>query len=1148
MVLGPDGVLRDTLRFSTTLRSRFFTGTIDASTVDMEVSLNGGAYTRDPDYIVFDGTTWTLPNPEVFPDGYDLEVGENIVLVRAITTNGSVSSSANIVTTLVQESDVSVVALPPTDVSVEQRDGEVRITVAGPADTTNFRGVNFYASLYEGGGVTGYTRVNLELVDSGTTEEETEEVGSFEVEALVKTNGDGSQAADPMYVEYVGRQVDADGVVLQADYTEELEIPETATRLRTTTTLEAVRTVTTYSFDHARWASRTASPPTVYVGAFASAPTTDPLYYVVTAVYYDPVALVEVESSYSVEVVGRPLTVTTVVGSFPVVSRQQIIRNTVDSIFRSNPQVRVDPGSVLRDTFIEPFSSEAEKLRFLIDFLHRAQSFAGLLAVDDPANTGESAPVESSTYKMALKKAFGLSNNTAVQAVIDRAFESLAANLGVFRRSGRFARGEVTFYTTKQPTSTILIPLGTTVSGGSVQFRVLTSASIPFEDKARYLDPVSGRYQVTVSVQASSVGTAGNVARGQVRKVVSGVTGLSVVNAGDMFGGYGQESNLELATRAQNALASVDSGTARGYLQTAADVPGVVQAEVVSAGDAIMLRDLDSNGVHRGGKVDVWIQGQNEATVTDSFSFARDVAKDVHFVVVGDPADLVFRAIDAQLTSSLPIVEVLDDEAQGLGLRNATTGEYFDLTDVQITSYDTIQLSADVVQPAVTLADVVLGDYRRLTGNTFTLTRQPVTFVLSVTGTVSGELPEDAYRLVRTSDPLGLGRSALAGDYLEITPVSDGAGGLVPSGESVTITAESHTLVGEYPEYLDSLGADPLTIVVRSADGQTVYRGPNDPSGVSDYTVIDGDETTPYAIKRLTTGVIPSGAVVLVAYEHAENFTVAYTTNVIVSVTQDAVDARRHVTADVLVKEGVPVPVDIAGTVILKRGAVQSTVDSALRTNLANFFAAFRLGDPVRQSDVVAVIEGAPGVSYVEVPLTTMVRQEGSTVVREEVSTAQTGDSTYVAGWSNATVSVWLIEEELSSATTDGGGPVEEFRGVFQDDVALTLLVSSPSTALGASVGNAYIIGSEGLSILGFSDDATLSTDGYATTAAILARRKALTANRVLVSTSVDDAPTNHSYAVTYIVGEDSGAKNITTSKAEYLTVGNIEFTFDEDR
>lgn len=1147
-IIGPEGVARTSLTFSTTIGSRFFTGTCDASTVDLEVSVNGTAYTQDPDLVSFDGTTWMVPNPASYPDGLALTAGTNTILVRAVTASGSVSSPASVTVRLVRGDDASLVAETPTKVSVEQLDGSVRVTVDAPSDTSNLRGINFYASLYEGGGATGYIRVNIEPVGSGTTVEETSTVGTFEVEADVARAQDGSPAADPLYAKYVGTQVDADGATFQSDFSETLEVPETAVRLRTTVTLESVATVTQYSFLHSRAATPSSDPPTVNVGAFAAAPTSDPLYYVVTAVYFDPTSLLEVESAFSAEVVGHPLVVSTAVGTFPVVTRQQIIRNTTEAIYRSNPQVKVEPGSVLRDTFIDPFASEATRLRFIIDFLHRAQSFPGLLGVDDPAGTGSSVPVSTSTYKQALKQAFGLTTDTDAQAVIDRAFESLASNYGIYRRSGRFARGEVTFYTTRRPTRTIQIPLGTTVSGGSAEFKTTASASFPYERLAQLYDPTTSRYKVTVSVQAAAVGSAGNIAAGQVRKVVSGVTGLSVVNSGSMFGGTDQETNRELATRAMNALASVDSGTARGYLQTAADVPGVVQANVVSAGDDLMVRDLDANGVHRGGKVDVWVQGQNLATVTDTFAFARSEARNIHFVVIGDPANLLFQAIDPALSQGTPIVEMLDDATLGLGLRNVTTGESFDLTGVVISSFNLVQLSTDVVQPTVTLTDVVLGDYRRITGNTFVLPRQPVRSISTITGAASGELPTTTYRLVHPKDPLGEGLSELAGDYVEITPVDDGSGGLIPSGGTVSVSDESHVLVGVYPEYLDNIGADPLSVVVKSADGLTTYRGPNDPSGFSDYTLVDGDETTPISVVRTTTGDIASGATVLISYDHDENFVVTYTTNVIVGVVQDAVDARKHVTADVLAKEAVEVPVDITATVILVRGAEQSSVDSSIRTSLANKFARLRLGDPIRQSDIVAIIEGTTGVSYVEVPLTTLVRQEGSTVVRESLRTDQAGDVTYIAAWSNATVSTWLIEGELAAATTDGGGPEGAYRAVFQDDVPLTLVTSSPSTSLPATTGRSFIIGAEGISIPGLSDDVTLAAAGYTTTSAMEAQRIVLTANRVLLSTGVDDSPANHVYGITYVVGTDAGAKNIDTSAAEYLSLGNVEFTFDEDR
>lgn len=1137
LILGPDGVLRDSAWFSTTLPTRFFYGTADGTTVDVEVSVRGGAYTRDATLVAFEGTTWRVPNPEFYQDGLTLDAGENVVLVRAVSTTGEVSAPAKISARSVRASDVTLVAVPPTAIRVEQLDGSVRVLSRVDGDAASLRGINFYASTSPGGGASGYSRLNVEPVSSPQEEEEEEEVGSLESDVLVVRDADGALLSDPQYVAVATTQQDAVGAQVGDGFEGRVGVPLTATTLRCRVAVTSVRRVRQYVFDHSRTATTRSEPPTVFVGAFAATPSSEPLYYVTSATYYDASAAVEVESPYSAEVVARPLVITTSPGTFPLVTRQDIVRETTLAITRSNRQVRVDPGSVLRDVFIDPFAAEAERVRFLIDFLHRAQSFSGLLSVDDPSGTGSSSPVGTTAYKQALKKTLNLSKDADVQAVIDRAFESLAQKFGATRLSGRFARGEVTFYTSRQPTREILIPLGTVVAGGSVEFRVMSASRL-----TTYFNPATRRYQVTVPVQAIQDGPAGNVARDQVRRVLSGVTGLSVVNESDMADGIGRESNHDLAVRAQNALASVDAGTEQGYLQTASGVPSVLKVEVVPAGHELMMRDLDALGVHRGGKVDVWVQGETLSTVSESFAFALDVSRDVQFVLVGDPLDLTFRAVDVSLSATRPIVALVDG-----GLRNATQGIPYDLTGSTLVRYDTIALSSDVPQPVTALNDVILGDYRRTSGNTFVFGRQPVRDVSSVVGSTSGALPTTAYRLVRSYDPLSLGRSVLANDYLEITQVDVG-GVLTPSGTYTQVTGEEHVLRGEYLEYLNNRGVDVLSIVVKSSDGATTYRGPSDPSGESDYSIRDGDATTAPAIFRTSSGDIPSGTTVLVDYEHAENFAVTYRTNSVVSYAQSKIDARRHATADVLVKEAVPIPVDISATVVLMHRASQEAANKAIQTGFANFFAARRTDEPVRQSDVVALFDNTVGVSHVAVPLTRMVRQEGSLVVREALPTGQTGDTTYLRGWSSRVVSVWLIERELSASTTDNGGSDEEYRSVFQDGVPMILVTSSPSTALRVGAGRACIIGAGGASILNFSDDETLRAQGYATPQGREQRRVEITANRVVVSTPVDQSPTTRSYAVTYVVGVDSGAKDIDPGRASYVTLGNLDLTFDEEK
>lgn len=1147
-IFGPDGVLRESVAFSTSVQARFFTGTIPEDSVDVQVSLNGAGFSSDGNLILWGDGTWTVPNPNTEPDGLSLLDGDNTVAVRAILPTGSTTPSATGLARLISSSDVGVVAYAPTNISVEQKNSSVLLS--GESSTTQFfRGLNYYASLYAGGGATGYIRINVNTVTEGEIQEEETSFGEVYVDALVPVDGNGVPLADPLYVRLKQDQEDSDEQVLQVDLDQTWEVPESTRKIRLSGTLSSVRQVVLYSFDHHRNFGPTSLISTVGVGSFAALPNSSPLYYVLTAVYYDSVQNIEYESAYSEEVVGHPTQINTALVSIPSPARQAIVQSFISSIFRSNPQIRVEAGSVLRDVVIDPFSSESERIRFVLDFYQRARTPALLLQIDDPNFTGASVPVSSSPYKQALQASLYLDSATTVQNLIDSSFEAYASNFGITRRSGVAAGGEILFYTTRRPTQSIVIPLGTVVTGGGFSYSTTRASGIYFDRLASFYDPVSGRFQIRVPVRANTSGSGGNVGAGQVRTLTSKLTGsVSVTNPAAMFGGKDLESNLDLTIRVQNSLASVDSGTARGYLQTAADVPGVIQARVVSAGGSLMLRDLE-NGVHRGGKVDIWIQGENLSTVTDAFSFTFSVAQDIQFEILGLPSDLKFRALDANLSAENPIIQMLDDAAAGYEFKNATTGDVFDLTGVTILSYNTIQLDLSLIQPALSLSDVVLGSYRRRSGNQFVFPRQPVSGISSVVGEVSGTLDPEYTLLVHPESPLLYGRSGEAGDYLSVTQYTDTDGNLVPSGETLIVTEEAHVLTGSYPEYLDNLGANYFTLKVYNSTRTILYKGPYDPSGDPDYTITLGTQTTALSITRTTTGNITNGELVSVDYEHDENFTVTYTTNQVVSVTQEAVNEKKHATADVLVKEAIPVPVDLEATVVFIRGREFSNVNSAIRTSLANFFGNFRLGEPVRQSDVIRTIENTGGVSYVVVPLTKMLPSVGTLISREDISTDTAAESSQLSAYSSNKYLAYLLTQPLQFATTNGGGQEGEFRGVFQDDVEMALLPASYAlTALGNSAGQAYIVGNEGLVIPGYSDDATIISEGYTTSAMIEARRLELTANHVLVSVPVGKSPTDYLYWVSYVVASGTGTEDIDPNDCQYVTGGEITLTLDEDR
>ena len=1120
-ILGPDNVLRSTTAFSTTQTTRFFTGTLPTDTVDVEVSVYGGAYTSDPTLVSFSGTGFVIPNPASFPDGLNLFSGDNAIGVRAVGLLGGRSTPATVVARLLPPQQVDVFA-PPTAITIERLDGTVKVTALGLTDI-RVTGYNFYAATETGGGNVGYSRINLNAVFDGDNVQNITELYAL-------TSDNITQSSDPLYLRARIDQEQSDETVLSTDVNSRVEIPQSVTEIQTSVTISSVDTITYYSFGHNRTANNQSTPPTIFSGRFASTPPTDLLYYVVTAVYFDTITQTEFESYFSSEVVGAPAQVRQQISGLQAVSRQQILENAIATLYRQNPDIAVQPGSVVRDTFLDPFTTESERLRLLLDYVYRASSFDTLLLVDDPSGSGVSVTPASSSYKTVLARALFYSNIDDVQKVIDGSFDKIAANFNIIRKAGTGAVGEVRFFTSNIPTQTVAIPLGTSVTGGSVQYRTTRSASLPVEQLASYYNPATRLYSVTVPIKASTVGRLTNVGARQISS--SNVFGMGVTNDAATFGGADEETNSQLAARARTALSSVDTGTSQGYLQTAASVPGTIQTFVVRAGSPLMQRDYDPTlKRHMGGTVDVWARGNRPVTVTDTFAFTYERKNDAQFVVIGNPLNYTFRSTDESLTPDNPLARMLDYASLGIGLRNVTTGEYFDLTDgagnsgVTYLNFNTIQLNTSVIQPPVNLTDIVLGDYRYILGNKHVFSRQPVNAVIGVAGEQQGALDLSIYSLVYPNSPLGLGQSTLAGDYLQISQSTDPTV-VSPTGNMIPVSDEFHTITGYYTEYLFNLGAESLSLVVTNQLGTVTYNGPFDPSGSPDYTVVEGTSTSPVGIKRTITSTITDGQPILISYEYYENFVVTYQTNLVTSTLQQSLDDMAHATANVVAKQAVAVPVNITATVILRKGSNRTNTDIAIRNNLQYLVGSLRLGDPLRRSDVIATMDNSTGVSYVVVPLTLMVRASGTQVVRNDLDTGSFGDSFRVESWSNSKYATWLILQELDAPTLTGGGASNKFRAVYQDDEALNLQLSMPQN-LALSGGSAFIIGKEGLAIPGYGTEVVM--------------------NRVLVSLPVGDSPSSHSYWATYITAESAGNVDVDPSSLEYIVIGDLSLTFDEE-
>jgi hypothetical protein len=1135
-----------TLNLAFTTNREFITlsGVIDLKTVDVQVSINGANFVSDPTLVLLDTQSFAIPNPNSLPDGITLEIGETTIQVRAIDIVGSVSAVATATITRVAVIDSAQTTIPsgielhrfrdyieihaavPNAISVSGNYSGSNYNYPFPGQPT-FLGFNIYAGTAPAG-VAGYFRVNdvpvasptvttkySNPVANGTFRRST--TGSY-LRTIVQMEDEVGNVQEVLYnVRDIYNIFDGD-VQFDYNYTNVKYYPSAV-------------------FKHIR----SGGPNIVNSDQFSGVSDDASLYYVVTAVYYNPITKVEYETPYSQEVLGAPLVIDTSIRDLPGRTQYQITVDYITAVQRAENLISLIPGSTTRDVSIDPFASEAERLWFILDFVHRCQSFLTLLQIDDPGNTGSSDDPATSTYKQALKNALGYTTDSSVQSLIDTQFDKLAANENSYRLAGRNAVGQVVAYTTSKPTKDISIPSGTTVSTNgdattpTQRYTVGGTYIMSAANAESYYNFSTKRYEITLDITCTTIGLAGNRPAGQITNI-SGVSGISVTNTEATVFGLDRETNNDLAARTMLAFLSVDAGTEGGYAKTAAAQPGIIKAKIVKSGDTLMMRDWDPiRKKHIGGKVDIWTQGLREAQVTDRFAFTFEIARDIQCDIVDIPT-LKFRVRDSRVTPDTPIVEILDNPSQSMGVRNVTTGQDYNLAGVIIDDFETFHLNTALVQPTTMTDDVIVADYRFRVVHAFTFSMQPVRRVTSVVGEVSGALiPDTGYNLYKTEDPLLNGESTIAQDHLVITQV-----GGIPSGATIAVNDEQHVMIGFFQELLGSIGINTLTIRVFNQERTKEYAGPT--AAVPDFEIIEGTPTSPAQIIRTTESAILNGQTVSVDYTHDENFTVSYVINDLLQELQKSVDVMKHITADVLVKQSIDNSIVIETTVQLKQGAKKDTVDPDVRTNVSTELNQRYIGQGIAQSDVIHAIDATTGVDFQVVPMVLMAYADGSRKIRESISNASELIPSLDIGGNRA----FILNNTLEYPTVDHGGLDTEHHGVFQDDVAMTMVTVLTNVCLAAY--QAYIIGSSGSVIIGYSDDATLISQGFTTQAAIQAERLALTANHVVLSlpgtTVPPDEPLNHSYAVSYVVRGDSGSHDISSSDIEFLDLGNMTITY----
>ena len=410
----------------------------------------------------------------------------------------------------------------------------------------------------------------------------------------------------------------------------------------------------------------------------------------------------------------------------PVRTRDAILLNLRNQITSLKSNMNTADHSVAYDISLYPASVLGEELWLLADFVSRSRSLSGIIEM-----------VNDSVYKQKIQVLFDYDSVTEVETLISGLLGALVANWNVVRKGATAARGPVRFYSTTNTPLTIangaLVaskgqnPVNFTVKGGTL-------------NATPQYDSTMGMYYVETIVEATASGATGNVGTGAIAVLTDAIANISLCkNPIPTYGGADAESDVDLATRAQNAWTAWTLDTYGGMESFFEVQPIVKDAYVSGPGDPLMRRN------RQGASLDVFVEVPPDPLP------AIDV-----FVTT--------EAIPAQATEPLVMASAF---AQNNILMDGM-------------SYTGNTASLNLIAPPVATPPAQL-TYPPSTASTFRyyFNNQPVVSVQSVSGTVSGNF---TYRLNSDVSATYSG-STRARSYIDIT-----ASGVTSTGETITIS------------------------------------------------------------------------------------------------------------------------------------------------------------------------------------------------------------------------------------------------------------------------------------------------------------------------------------------------------------------------
>lgn len=681
---------------------------------------------------------------------------------------------------------------------------------------------------------------------------------------------------------------------------------------------------------------------------------TKPAFFAVTAINFDPDNGVLFESYYSDVVKAIPFVIPALTPFIPTSSRKDLATQYMRGLLEKYPEEDLKPGTELQDQIISPLSDFAAKQELKIDFSIRSRMMPAMLEVDDSNGDGESDAVEPGTYKYRLAESFGITP-AQVQQVVDAQFEALAGNVFIQRKPSTPSSGICYVYSPSLPSRLVKIPAGAlqvnalkTVTGKESDVVLLSREDLVIDPAQgdKYFQPTRNRYEWPVLFETMNSGR-NTVCRAEtVTSVVSspGMT-LGVINVDPITGGTDRESNSALAKRYFLAYVGNDVGVIYGYLKSILALENVSDGYIVDATHPLMVRDWDEvRYKHIGGMVDVFMRGLELTPVKERFALAPYQWVTMVFNKSGVLEGETF------LLKEFPVIgQVL--EVVALNRNNST----YHKAGLVLTDSNKIQLDFSA-GPNVAIGwafgeRVSVKFEADASCRVFEPSYKPVNSIQAVLQNPDSDTPTDITSSVslESKSPIWWhGGSYISHDYFVFSTNLPGS-----------IQQKSQSLViepGIWTDPLPVVGIDENSIVIM--DGSRVV-----PPVYRKYQYTERGEIRLWVSPAYSLN--PFGAVV--SYSFYENVEISYLYNELVFRGQQEIyQDRRHIDADVLVKQQVPFSVKIQLRVVLKDYIRRREINQEIRDNLTEYISNLTMGSTLYGSNVIGQVEAVRGVSHVD--------------------------------------------------------------------------------------------------------------------------------------------------------------------------------------